>query len=114
MNAETSAALVARLGAAVDARARLRRRPLGDTVAALAGAAVLVKSGRADPLSAPAFQRALAAVDAQLAATVVTTYWPGGDVAQEDAVLGRAEVVVATGGDATLAALAERLGDRLV
>jgi len=203
MNAETSAALLARLGAAVDARARLRRRPLGDTVAALAaaaarwrddpalraelpaaarlspamiatvmpiaaealdattmtmliertwgagaarrpapdglalvahvvasnvpalalpaialgclaGAAVLVKSGRDDPLSAPAFQRALAAVDAQLAATIVTTYWPGGDVAQEDAVLGRAEVVVATGGDATLAALAERLGDRLV
>src|SRR5207244_1379140 len=41
----------------------------------LAGAAVLVKSGRDDPLSAPAFQRALAAVDAQLAATIVTTYW---------------------------------------
>ena len=80
----------------------------------LAGAAVLVKSGRDDPLSAPAFQRALAAVDPALAATVVTAYWPGGEVAREDAALGRAEVVVATGGDATLAALAPRLGRRLV
>ena len=80
----------------------------------LAGAAVLVKSGRDDPLSAPAFQRALAAVDPVLAATVVTAYWPGGEVAREDAALGRAAVVVATGGDATLAALAPRLGRRLI
>ncbi len=57
----------------------------------LAGAAVLVKSGRDDPLSAPAFQRA-----------------------REDAALGRAEVVVATGSDATLAALVPRLGRRLI
>src|SRR5439155_668387 len=78
------------------------------------GAAVLVKSGRDDPLSAPAFQRALAAVDPVLAATVVTAYWPGGEVAREDAALGRAAVVVATGGDATLAALAPRLGRRLI
>src|SRR5207253_7382259 len=80
----------------------------------LTGAAVLVKSGRDDPLSAPAFQRALAAVDPALAATVVTAYWPGGEVAREDAALGRAEVVVATGSDATLAALAPRLGRRLI
>ena len=80
----------------------------------LAGAAVLVKSGRDDPLSAPAFQRALAAVDPELAATVVTAYWPGGAVASADALLGRAQVVVVSGGDATLAALAPRLGDRLV
>ena len=80
----------------------------------LAGAAVLVKSGRDDPLSAPAFQRALAAVDPALAATVVAAYWPGGDRAREDAAFGAADVVVATGGDATLAALAPRLGRRLV
>ncbi len=80
----------------------------------LAGAAVLVKSGRDDPLSAPTFQRALAAVDPALAATVVAAYWPGGDLAREDAALGRAEVVVATGSDATLAALVPRLGRRLI
>src|SRR5438034_5201573 len=109
VSAETSAQLRARLDAAVPALA-LPAIALG----CLAGAAVLVKSGRDDPLSAPAFQRALAAVDPVLAATVVTAYWPGGEVAREDAALGRAAVVVATGGDATLAALAPRLGRRLI
>src|SRR5437764_3119474 len=80
----------------------------------LAGAAVLVKSGRDDPLSAPAFQRALAAVDPALAATVIAAYWPGGDLAREDAALGRAEVVAVTGSDATLAALAPRPGRPLI
>jgi len=75
---------------------------------------VLVKSGRDDPLSAPAFERALVAVDPALSATVVAAYWPGGDLAREDAALGRAEVVAVTGSDATLAALAPRLGRRLI
>jgi len=80
----------------------------------LAGAAVLVKSGRADPCSAPAFRRALVAEDAELAETVVTTYWPGGDEERERAALGQADVVVATGHDVTVAGLARRLGDRVV
>lgn len=74
--------------------------------ACLVGAAVLVKSGRDDPLSAPAFHRALEAVDPALAATVVPAYWPGGDMEREQALLGRADVLVVTGGDRTLAALA--------
>jgi hypothetical protein len=80
----------------------------------LAGAAVLVKSGRDDPLSAPAFHRALCATDPELASTVVTAYWPGGDPNREEAGLGRAPVVVVTGGDATLAALGGRVRGRLV
>jgi hypothetical protein len=80
----------------------------------LAGAAVVVKSGRADPHSAPAFERALAAVDPDLAATVVTTYWAGGDRAIEESLFVRADVVVATGGDAALAALGARVPGRLV
>lgn len=83
-------------------------------LACLAGAAVLVKSGRGDPLSAPAFRRALAAVDPDLAATVVAAYWPGGTREVEDALLGRADVVVASGGDVTMEALRRRLGSRLV
>lgn len=82
--------------------------------ALLAGAAVLVKSGRADALSAPAFQRALAAVDPELAATVVTAAWAGGTTAVEDAVLARADVVVASGADATMAALARRYGPAVI
>ena len=80
----------------------------------LAGAAVVVKSGRRDPVSAPAFARALAAVDPELAATVVATYWPGGDGAREEKVFGRADVVIATGGTSALGALATRLGRGLV
>jgi len=77
----------------------------------LAGAAVMVKSGRADPVSAEAFRRAIAAVDPDLAATVVTAYWPGGDLGCEDAAFARADVVVVTGSDATLAAVRGRLGN---
>jgi hypothetical protein len=44
----------------------------------------------------------------------VTTYWPGGDLGCEDVALGRADVVVVTGSDATLAALAARVRGRLV
>ena len=80
----------------------------------LAGAAVLVKSGRDDPLTAPAFRDALAAVDPDLAATVVTTYWPGGDREREDAVLGSADVVVATGGDVAVSALRARSAGRFL
>lgn len=80
----------------------------------LAGATVVVKSGRADMLTAPAFHRALAAVDPVLAATVTTTYWAGGDRAVEDDVFARADVVVASGSDATMASLAPRLGAKLL
>src|SRR5204863_402246 len=87
---------------------------LGRAIGGPGGAAARVKSGRADPPIAPAFQRALVAVDPARAATVVAAYWPGGDLAREDAALGRAEVVAVTGSDATLAALAPRLGRRLI
>jgi hypothetical protein len=82
--------------------------------ACLAGASVLIKSGRADRLSAPAFRRHLADVDRALAATIVDAYWPGGDAAVEDVAVARADVVVATGSDATVATVAARLGDRVV
>ena len=75
----------------------------------LAGATVVVKSGRHDRLSAPAFRRALETVDPELAETIVAAYWAGGDPAREDAVLGRADVVVVTGGDETIGALRARL-----
>ena len=80
----------------------------------LTGAAVLIKSGRGDPLSAPAFRRALDAVDPDLAATVVTAYWPGGTRSFEQALLARADVVVASGGDATMEALRRQVGPRLL
>jgi acyl-CoA reductase-like NAD-dependent aldehyde dehydrogenase len=83
-------------------------------LACLAGAAVVVKSGRRDALSAPAFVYALANVDPELAATIVTEYWPGGDLGREDALLARADVVVLTGGDEAIAALAGRAHGRVL
>jgi len=80
----------------------------------LAGAAVVVKSGRHDTASAPAFVRALAAADPDLADTVVAAYWPGGDRPREEAALRRADVVVASGGADAVAALAARSRTRLV
>jgi len=80
----------------------------------LVGAAVVVKSGHDDPLSAPAFHRALEAVDPLLAATIVTAYWPGGERSWEEAAFARADLVVASGTDETVAALAGRLGARLL
>ncbi len=80
----------------------------------LAGAVVVVKSGRHDSVSAPALHRALAQVDPDLAATIVTTYWSGGDRAREDAVLRRADVVVATGGNPALGAIEARTRGRLI
>jgi hypothetical protein len=80
----------------------------------LAGAAVVVKSGRADRVSAPAFRRALEGVDPDLAESVVTSYWVGGDAATEDPVLRQADRIVASGHDATIASLARRLDTRLI
>ena len=80
----------------------------------LAGAAVLVKSGRDDRLSAPAFHRALRDVDPALADTVVAVYWPGGDVAREHALLRRADVVVVTGRARTIDDVTARASRRIV
>jgi len=82
--------------------------------ACLARAAIVIKSGRADTLSAPAFHRALAAVDPDLAATIVPAYWPGGDAEVESRVLPRADVVVAMGSDVTVETLRRWHGARLL
>jgi len=83
-------------------------------LACLAGTAVVVKSGRDDPLSAPTFKRALAAVDPELAATVVTAYWPGGAPDLEEVLFARADLAVLTGGEPAIATLACRVGGRRV
>src|SRR5207248_1555027 len=101
VSAETPAALRARLEAAVEARARLRARPLHETIAALAAAAARWRDDAALRAELPAA--------ACLSSTMIAAVVP---IAA--AALGRAEVVVATGSDATLAALVPRLGRRLI
>lgn len=81
--------------------------------ALLAGTAVVVKSGRSDRVSAPAFHAALAAVDPPLAATVVTAAWPRGDP-RDAALLATVPLVALTGSDAALAALAPQARGRVL
>jgi hypothetical protein len=125
LDADAMLALVAReLGSARPIRRWLVAHVLASNVPALAvpaialgclaGAAVLVKSGRADQVSGPAFRRALEAEDGDLAATVVTAYWAGGDVEAERALLAHADVVVVTGRDASVEAVAGRLDTRVI
>lgn len=78
----------------------------------LAGSAAVVKSGHCDAVSAAAFQRALAAVDPALAATVVPVAWPH-DAALDDVLLD-APLAVLTGHDETVAALAARATGRVL
>lgn len=82
--------------------------------ALLAGAAVVVKSGRGDVVSAPTFHDALRAVDPDLARTVVTASWPRGDTARDAALLAAAPVTVLTGSDEAIAALAPRAHGRVL
>src|SRR5438552_39684 len=69
---------------------------------------------RARPAAAVEARARLRARPLHATIAALAAYWPGGDLAREDAALGRAEVVVATGSDATLAALVPRLGRRLI
>jgi len=80
----------------------------------LAGAAVVVKSGRADGVSAPAFARAVAHVDRELGATIFTTYWPREAMEAERTVLAAADVVTITGTNEAIATVSRRTKARVV
>jgi len=84
------------------------------TLSCLAGAAVVVKSGRADRVSAPAFARAVAEVDPDLGATILATYWPHEATDAERAVLAAVDVVTITGTNQAIAAVSRRTNARVV
>jgi hypothetical protein len=56
----------------------------------------------------------LRAVDERLAECFAAAYWPGGDAAREDVVFSAADLVVASGADATMADIRRRCRSRLV
>jgi hypothetical protein len=84
------------------------------TLSCLAGAAVVVKSGRADRVSGPAFARALTAMDPDLGATILATYWPHQATDAERVVLAAADVVTITGTNEAIAAVSRRTNARIV
>ncbi len=67
------------------------------------------KVASAEPLFAPLFARLLAEVEPRLAEVLAIVWFKGGDTASERALFSAADVVLAYGGNATLAALREQL-----
>ena len=76
--------------------------------------AVLVKSAAGDPIFPALLAESISEVDAELGRCVVVTYWRGGDQEIEAAALGAADLVVASGSDAAIAALASRAPRRFI
>lgn len=67
------------------------------------------KVSSAEPLTAAVFARLLVEVEPRLAPALAVVWFRGGDVGCEQALFAQADTVLAYGGDATLAALRERL-----
>ncbi|MEK9952149.1 MAG: acyl-CoA reductase [Curvibacter sp.] len=67
------------------------------------------KVASAEPLFAPLFARLLAEVEPRLADALAIVWFKGGDTASERALFAEADVVLAYGGNETLAALRQQL-----
>jgi Acyl-CoA reductase (LuxC) len=76
--------------------------------------AALVKSATDDQVFPMLFADSMRAVDDELAECLVVTHWRGGDAAMEEVAFGTADLVVASGSDATIAAIARRAGSRFI
>jgi len=76
--------------------------------------AALVKTGHGDPVFPPLFVASIAEVDADLAECVAAVYWTGGRLDVEAAAFDAADLVVASGSDATVADIERRTSGRFV
>jgi hypothetical protein len=74
----------------------------------------LVKAARGDRVFPALFARSLAEVDVELGACVATCYWTGGDRDHEASAFAAADLVVASGNDATLADIRTRCNTRFI
>jgi hypothetical protein len=118
------------LGDLLDAEAKSQRGPglilhilpgnlpgLAAVPAALSlaiGSAALLKAGRGDRVFPALFAASVAERDAALGACLAACYWRGGDRPCEDVALSAADLVVASGDDATIADLTARSRRRLI
>jgi acyl-CoA reductase LuxC len=73
--------------------------------ALLVKSASLGKAASEEPLFPALFVQSLAEVDPRLAACFAVTWWPGGTADLEQVAFGRAEAVIAYGGEAAIAAV---------
>jgi hypothetical protein len=73
--------------------------------ALLVKSATLVKAASSAPLLPTLFARSLTRLDPDLGACLAVVTWPGGQTALEDIAFSRADVVIASGSDESLAAI---------
>ncbi len=76
--------------------------------------AALLKPGRDDRVFAGMWIESIRRVDADVGACVASVYWAGGSREVEDYAMNAADVVIAAGGDAAVAALRARCGGRFI
>ncbi len=76
--------------------------------------AVLLKPAAGDRIFPNLLVESLASMDPELAECAVVAYWPGGTLACEKVAFEHADVVVASGSDASIAALRARVGGRFI
>lgn len=76
------------------------------------GSGCILKTGTGDPLFASLWAQSIAEIDAELGACLAVTHWPGGDRKVEEVLFGAADVVIASGSEATIASVAARVPRR--
>lgn len=86
----------------------------GIIFALLVKSATLVKTASSATLLPTLFARCLNEVDPDLGACLAVVTWPGGHTALEEVAFSRAEVVVASGTEASLAAMRMRVRGRFI
>ena len=74
----------------------------------LVKSATLVKTSSAEPVLPVLFARSIQDIDPGLGACLSVATWPGGNTQLEDLAYGHADIVVASGSDASLAAIRKR------
>ncbi len=80
----------------------------------LVKSAALVKTSSAEPVLPVLFARSIRDIDPNLGACLSVVSWPGGNATLEDLAYGRADMVVASGSDASLAAIRKRTRGQFV
>ncbi len=86
----------------------------GVIFALLVRAATLVKASSSAPFLPTQFACSLARIDPELGSCLAIVTWPGGRVALEDMAFSRADVVLASGADESLAAIRSRVRGRFI
>jgi hypothetical protein len=81
----------------------------GVIFALLVKSATLVKASSSAPLLPTLFARSLARIAPDLGACLAVVTWPGGNTALEEIAFSRADVVLASGSDDSLAAIRQRV-----